>query len=542
MTLRTYQSTLKNKIIASWNFGYQNILAVAPCGAGKTVMMADIFHDHTGPAIAIAHRQELVGQISMAMARAGLTHRIIAPPALIKFIVTQQIKRLGSSFYHPSAPLAVAGVDTLIRRTDQLGDYLKQVSLWQTDEAHHLLTDNKWGAAVSHMPTAQGVGWTATPLRADKRSLARLQGGVFDHMVEGPAVRWLIDHGYLADYRIVGQASDIDLTRVDISKSTGDFNSTQLRDEAHKSHIVGDVVKSYLRFAPGKRGVTFAVDVALAQEHVAAYAQAGVPAGVIHAKTPDLERTGIIDDYARGDLKQVVNVDVLGEGYDCPGIECVSLARPTSSIGLAVQQMMRALRQLEGKSFAWIIDHVGNVVRHGLPDAPRVWTLNGLAPRDGDAEIPIRTCPNPDCFRVFESWSKTCPYCNFKPEAQGRERPEQIEGDLIEFGPDLIAKLRREAEIVMSPDRALPHHAGVPAVKATMRRHDEHREAQGELRTAIAWWAGVRRDAHGDDDSTSYKRFYRRFGVDVLTAQSLKTAEAKKLHDLIWSDINDHPA
>jgi hypothetical protein len=89
----------------------------------------------------------------------------------------------------------------------------------------------------------------------------------------------------------------------------------------------------------------------------------------------------------------------------------------------------------------------------------------------------------------------------------------------------------------MSPDRPLPHHAGVAAVKATERRHDDHRAAQTELRESIAWWAGWRRQL-GDDESTSYRRFYKRFGIDVYSAQSLNTKDSLTLTSKIWENIN----
>src|SRR5882757_2408913 len=99
MTLRPYQSTLKNQINVAFSFGHKNVIAVAPCGAGKTVMMASIFADSNQPQIAIAHRQELVGQISMALARAEIYHHIVAPQNIVSFIINQHTQEFGSSFY-----------------------------------------------------------------------------------------------------------------------------------------------------------------------------------------------------------------------------------------------------------------------------------------------------------------------------------------------------------------------------------------------------------------------------------------------------------
>lgn len=539
--LRPYQSIVKDKIRVNQSNGIRNNLAVMPTGAGKTVVMAAIAGEATEPEILIAHRQELVSQISMALARSKIYHRIIAPQSTINFIIDRHVQKFRSSYYHPNAPVAVAGVDTLIRRTDQLERFLKQCRQWQTDEAHHLQTNNKWGAAIATMPHAFGIGWTATPLRPAGQSLGRDKSGVFDALITGPTMRELISHGYLCDYRIYGPPSDIDLRNVEISRATGDFNSTQLRDATHKSHITGDIVAHYLRLARGKRGVTFAVDVALAEEHAEAFRAAGVPAAVLHAKTPDRDRVRIMDDFEAGRLLQVVNVDVLGEGYDLPAIEVVSFARPTQSYGLFVQQFGRGLRPLPGKQAGVIIDHVGNVTRHGLPDAPRAWTLVGddrtTRPRD---DLPVRTCLNLDCLRVFEGFGRTCPHCGHVPPREAATRPDVVEGDLVEFSPELLAKLRGEADRVVSAEQKLPVHAGAIAVKAAQKRHAARCAAQLELREAIALWAGVRRDLYGDSDSDGYRRFWRTFGVDVLTAQTLNEAKATELLERVRKDANDN--
>src|SRR5688572_237278 len=541
--LRPYQSTVKDEIRYNQSLGIKNNLAVLPTGAGKTVVMANLAKEATEPEMLIAHRQELVSQISMALARVGAYHRIIAPQPTINFIIDRHVTKFGRSFYHSDAPCAVAGVDTLVRRieSDELKRFLKQVKEWQTDEGHHLQIGNKWHAATQSMPNAFGVGWTATPVRPNGQSLGRLRTGVFDRLVVGPSMRELINERYLCEYKIFGKISDIDLKNVLVSSSTGDFNSKQLRDAAHQSHITGDIVAHYNRLAPGKRGVTFAVDVEMAEEHAAAFRQAGVPAEVIHAKTPDRDRVKITERFERGETLQIVNVDVLGEGYDCPAIEVVQFARPTQSYGLFVQQFGRGLRTLPGKSHGLIIDHVGNVMRHGLPDAPREWSLDGVKGNPRSDDLPIRTCP--ECWHVFEGYARTCPECGFVPPRAPAGRPEMVEGDLTEFEPGLLARLRGEADRLVSEHQALPHHAGRVAVLAATKRQAERRTVQLQLRDMIASYAGIRQQLYGEDDSTIYRRFYRTFGVDMATAQTLNAAKAEELHTKIRGQAdNDYTA
>ena len=539
--LRPYQSILKNEIYNRHELKFQNVLGVLPTGAGKTVVMADIFKDNENyPQIAIAHRQELVLQISCALANAGIYHRIVAPARTIRFVVERHVRKFTQSYYHPGAPTAVAGVDTLINRFEDLTSFLKQVRRWQTDEAHHLQINNKWGAAVNRMPFAHGVGWTATPMRPTGQSLGRSLSGVFDALCVGPAPRELINQGYLCDYKIYAPPLSMNVTGLDVSSATGDFNQAQLRRQAHKSKIVGDVVQHYLRLAPGKRNVVFAVDVSLAEEQAAAFNAAGIPAAVLHAKTNDVERVKMLDKFERGDLRVIVNVDVLGEGFDCPAIECVQFARPTQSYNLFVQQFGRGLRPLPGKSHGIIIDHVGNVERHGLPDTPREWSLDGVAkkPKRLDDDLPLRNCPNPACFTVFEGYGRTCPVCGHCPPRESASRPEQVEGDLIEFSPDLLNDLRRRAAEIVRENGKLPYGQPKHVIKAVRKKQTTRREAQLTLRETMGWWGGTRRDRYNDPDSDAFRRFFRTFGIDAATAKTLGATDAAELNERIWTDIN----
>lgn len=546
--LRPYQETLDTDIDAAWNAGAVNVLAVCPTGGGKTVNMAHKFRQHAGASIGIAHRQELVSQISLALARCSLRHRLIGPSALIRQCVKIHMDEVGRSFYDANARCGVAGVDTLVSRymprvKDNIAipprhedPWLRQVTLWQTDEAHHLLSDNKWGRATLLFPSARGIGWSATPARADGYGLGRHADGVFDAMVVGPTMRWLIDHGYLTEYRIFAPPSDVDLSDVTVTAS-GDYSPDKLRKAVHKSHIVGDVVQHYLRLARGKLGVTFAVDVEHAVEIAAAYRAAGVPAEVITSDTPDIARAAILRRFKRREILQLVNVDLFGEGFDLPAIEVVSMARPTHSFTLYAQQFGRALRILEGKLYGIIIDHVGNVVRHGLPDRPRKWSLDRRERRSaftaGSGADPMRICP--DCTAPYSKFKIGCPFCGHIAEPAGRARPDQVDGDLIELDAAVLAMMREEVSWVDGPAR-IPANATPPIAGAIKRSWHERQVAQVPLRASISLWAGWQRD-QGRDDHEIYRRFFYEFGTDILTAQALGRAEAEELTARISADL-----
>ena len=528
--LRHYQVDAIDETYQQWDAGASNVLLVAPCGAGKTVMFGKILHDTEGYSCAIAHRRELVGQMSLTLARMEVRHRIIAPQGAIREIIARQMLELGRSYYDANAHCAVAGVNTLANRGADR--WTQQVRRWVIDEGHHVLRDNVWGRATTLFPNAQGLAVTATPLRADGRGLGRHADGVIDVMVRGPEMRWLINQNFLTDYRIYAPKSDIDVSNVQIG-STGDYSMPALRQAAAKSHIVGDVVDSYLKIAPGKLGVTFCVSVEQAMDTAARFRQAGVPAEFVSADTPELLRAAIMRKFANREILQICNVDLFGEGFDLPALEVVSMARPTESYGLYVQQFCRVLRLLSGKQYGIIIDHVDNVMRHaalrGLPDTPQEWTLDRRERRSrskGDEDIPaIKVCPQ--CTSVYERYLTSCPFCGHQPVPLSRAEPKMVDGDLFELDPNVLAVLRREIAKVDEPAR-VPQNLPPAAQGAIIKNHRLKQQAQHALRSAISVWAGWQKLC-GRTDAEIYRKFYVDYGIDVGTAQTLNAAGADVL-------------
>lgn len=539
--LRDYQSKVVGENYAAWNSGVRAVVSVVPTGGGKSVIVGKHASDDAtipGQNVIIAHRQELVAQMAMHVARAGVVHRVLAPKSVVAFIVAEQRREFGRSFVNPDASTSIAGVDTLVSRADDLKAWALQVKRWTIDEAHHVLDGNKWGKAVRMFPNAYGLGVTATPQRADGNGIGTpdLGGsGVFGHMVLGPSTRQLIDQGALSEYEIAQPESDFNVAALKITDS-GDFSPKQLREASHESHIVGDVVEQYIKFAFGKPGITFATDVDTAGEIANRFNSYGIPAAAVSAKTADNLRGDLIRRFRAGELWQLVNVDLFGEGFDLPGLMVVSMARPTASLAVYLQQFGRVLRPMQGKTRGLVIDHVGNSHRFGLPDKPRVWTLANRErrskPKEFDPEeIPLKTCQQ--CVRQYEAFHKACPYCGHEPVKAGGGRDiQQVDGDLTLLDAETLAKLRALTQLPI-PDHMANraarggHHQG--AIAGQYQIAADRIEAQTELANTIALWAGAGR-ARGATDSELYRRFYfAANGVDVASALALPKAEMQAL-------------
>lgn len=537
---RQYQADLITDVYQEWSSGKPNVLAVLPTGGGKTFVFSHIAAAVQGAVCAIAHRSELVVQMSVALAREGVVHRVIGPSTLRRLVTQAHMREFGRPFYDPNGRVAVASVDTLVGLPEN-DPWLPQVQLWIQDEAHHVLKTNKWGKACAMFPNARGLGVTATPVRSDGKGLGRHVDGLFDSLVIGPSMRELIEMGYLTEYRVFAAPSDIKLDNVKITDS-GDYSPVELRKARHESKITGDVVEHYLRIAKGKQGVTFDVDVESATATARAFNAAGVVAEVVSAKTPAQLRDDVVQRFRQGKIMQLVNVDLFGEGFDLPAIEVVSFARPTKSVGLYTQQFGRALRILQGKTHAIIIDHVGNVVRHGLPDRPRDWSLDRRERRTKkkkmDDAIPLRSCLNESCLNDYERSFKCCPYCGHAPEPAGRATPEQVEGDLEELDPTVLARMRGEVARI-DGDPVYPYGADFNVKAAVGRRHEERQGAQKSLRDAMALWAGWQTH-QGRTDAETQKRFWFTFGIDMVSAQTLGAREAGELEGRVVSTLLRH--
>lgn len=419
--LRDYQQDMIDRARQAMR-RHKRVLMQAPTGAGKTALLASMFGTAASRgkrAYFNVHRSELIDQASGAFRDQGIAHGVVAA---------------GHSF-QPHLPIQVCSIDTLRRRLEAM----PAPDLMGWDECHHIAAKS-WGYVQEHFLESWHIGLTATPCRLDGRGL----DAHFDAMVKGPSVAWLIEQGFLCDYRVFcpgGKLPDLSA----IKTTAGDYNRGQLADLLDNDEILGDVVAHYKDLAMGARAVAFCVSVKHAEDLARQFNANGIPADTVDGTLDKLERRRRIQAFREDRTKVLCNVDLIGEGFDLPALEVAILCRPTQSVALHLQQVGRALRPAPGKGEALILDHAGNTLRHGLPDDDRDWTLEGRkakAKERGESDAPVTLCDS--CFAVYPIGRRHCPSCGVVREVQAREI-KQVEGKLRELDRAAVEERRRRA-------------------------------------------------------------------------------------------------
>lgn len=557
-TLRPYQQQSAAAVIQAWGHVRSVLLAMAT-GAGKTVVFSHLIHEHNGAAAAVAHRREIVSQIACSLAELGVKHRVIAPAKTITLIRRKQLKRFGQSFIDPNAQCGVISVQTLTSKhttnNEVVQRWLKQVTLAVFDEGHHYTASGFWSRAVEAMSHARLLFVTATPERADGKGLGSRADGYVEQMVEGPQTWELIRDGHLSPFVYRAPASDLDVSGIPLTAG-GDFNARAFRQRVVQSHLVGDIIEQYKKYGNGGRAIVFATDVETAEEIAVAARAHGITALALSGKSHEADRTQGLERFDGDDLQWLVNVDLFDEGFDVPAAEVCIMARPTESTAKYLQMVGRVLRPMYADGYdlttiagrlaaiqngpkpnAVIIDPVRNWERHGLPNWPRSWSLDGreTGKRAPAADLQkLRICTK--CTQPFEAFLTSCPYCGAPVEYYRRAAPDQVDGDLLELDQEAMAAVfaRMEAADASREEYARNQIARhIPAVGrgADMKRHEAAKYRRGVLRNLIGWWVGA--VLPGRDMAEVYRRFYYRYGIDIATALTLNAAETDALADTI---------
>lgn len=307
--LRDYQIELINGVYQSMGKGNKNIMVQSPAGSGKSVTMSEIAKratDKGNNVLFVVHRRELVEQIK---------------GTFIANNVDMQLCHVGM-------------VQTVSRQIKN--NKVKRPSLILVDEGHHALA-RTYQNIFDEFPNAYVLSFTATPWRMSNKGFTE----VFQDLILGKSVKWLIDNNRLAPYKYysVNLLKNIQMKH----NATGEFSNTSI-EEALQKTIFGDVIENYQKFAEDKKTIVYTHSVEMSKKVADKFNASGYKAMQVDGKTPKAERELAMKLFRSGEVKILVNAELYGEGVDVPDCQCVILLRPTESLTLFIQQTMRSMR------------------------------------------------------------------------------------------------------------------------------------------------------------------------------------------------------
>lgn len=426
--LRPYQEKGVQEVRQAYRDGHRSVLLQIPTGGGKTITSGHILGgaaERGNVGWFICNRVELVKQTMKTMDRLGIRYGVIA------------------AGFTPDrrAPVQICSIDTVrARLTKVLATYPPpKLVVW--DECRSIAAAS-WSRVMEALASAIHLGLDATPIRTDGTGLGRF----FTYMVCGPSYTELMALGALVPFRVLCPGGvQPDLSGVKTER--GEFNVAQVEDIMDKPTLVGDVVSHYLTHAKGKRGITFAVSVKHSKHLAEQFNASGVPAMHLDGEEDKTIRERAVSAFRRGDILQLVNVNLFSAGFDVPGVEVISDVAPTQSLSMFLQRAGRGSRPDEDnpdKKSCLLLDHAGNVFRHGLPDEDREWTLEGRVKRPGKkkdnaAGLTLTVCEG--CFMMFKSVMSACPHCGKERKVSGRAIQE-VDGQLIEMTAEELKAFR----------------------------------------------------------------------------------------------------
>ena len=359
--LYDYQEEMRGKIDAAFK-SCQSVMVQMPTGTGKTYLLASVVYGEIersdkASVWIVVHRRELVEQIEDTLEKFGemLNGKIKSDTYLPLLSENPRIK--------------VMSIQWLSRHYEELEE---QPSLIVVDEAHHAVAKT-YAEVMNAYPEAKKLGVTATPCRLRKRGFTKL----FDTLLMSWSTKRFIAAGRLSLYDYMSIKADSEDQRRILGLTQrgadGDFSLKEMSEKLDVRPSIERLCDTVLRYAADKKGITYAIDIAHAEHIAEEYRQHGINAVAISSKTAKEERHTNIDRFKEGEIQVLVNVDLFGEGFDCPDVEFIQLARPTLSLAKYLQQVGRGLRVFEGKKYCLILDNVGLYRLFGLPSDDRDW-------------------------------------------------------------------------------------------------------------------------------------------------------------------------
>ena len=369
MKLFDYQKDMAMRIEKAFRL-YRSVMAQMPTGTGKTVVLASVVESFLGEhplksVWIVAHRRELVSQIQETIERVFSNRLAEKEDGSSDNLIEKPLD--SSLFTLRSSLIKAMSIQWLARHYDEIGEEPGMIVI---DEAHHALAKT-YNEMWDRFPKAKFLGLTATPCRLNGKGFIDL----FDVLVQSWSVPEFISKGRLATYDFVSIKSNGVTQRLidSLQKrgADGDYQNKEMDMLLNKRPSIERLYRSFEEYGKDRKGIVYAINLSHAKKIVELYQEHGIKAVAIDSKTPAAERQADIEAFKKGDIQVLVNVDIFSEGFDCPDVEFVQLARPTLSLAKYLQMVGRGLRVAKGKKCCVIIDNVGLYRVFGLPS--QIW-------------------------------------------------------------------------------------------------------------------------------------------------------------------------
>ena len=369
MKLFDYQKDMAMRIEKAFRL-YRSVMAQMPTGTGKTVVLASVVESFLGEhplksVWIVAHRRELVSQIQETIERVFSNRLAEKEDGSSDNLIEKPLD--SSLFTLRSSLIKAMSIQWLARHYDEIGEEPGMIVI---DEAHHALAKT-YKEMWDRFPKAKFLGLTATPCRLNGKGFIDL----FDVLVQSWSVPEFISKGRLATYDFVSIKSNGVTQRLidSLQKrgADGDYQNKEMDMLLNKRPSIERLYRSFEEYGKDRKGIVYAINISHAKKIVELYQEHGIKAVAIDSKTPAAERQADIETFKKGDIQVLVNVDIFSEGFDCPDVEFVQLARPTLSLAKYLQMVGRGLRVAKGKKCCVIIDNVGLYRVFGLPS--QIW-------------------------------------------------------------------------------------------------------------------------------------------------------------------------
>lgn len=373
-SLRQYQKDNKEKIYEVWETK-RSVMLQMPTGTGKTRLFSSIIKDI----------ESYSGSNNVDISILVMVHRMELIDQIVKTLLTNYNLKSGviQSGYRqsPEQCLQVASVQTLSRRLEKWAE--KRFDFIIVDEAHHVPAES-YIKIINAFPNAKILGVTATPYRLSGEGFT----DIFDELIVSPSVKEFIDMGVLSKYDYYSVRPNSEIQReLDKIKSYqgGDYTDAEMTRVCDNDHIRAQVVETYLKYAKGKKGIIYTINKEHNYNLCSDFRKNGIRTVAIDSNTPTDIRLKYIDDFKNGQIDIICNVNIFSEGFDCPDIEFIQLARPTQSLSMYLQQVGRGLRIAQGKEKCIFLDNVGLYNRFGFPSARRKWRYYFIGHEEGES-------------------------------------------------------------------------------------------------------------------------------------------------------------